>query len=92
MSQNTGIRAKYTRYCPSVIEAMSEKDSRLLHRLRWLYQEGGCQSVAEFVYMCEMTRCVNDKLLTFNCLCPDCFIVWDVLSDEMFEWIKFNCM
>ena len=95
MSSNNekgGIREYYMQYSPSMVEAMTVNDINLLHRLRRMYHDDLCISEAELGYMCVMTRCVNDKLLTFNCLCPDCFIVWDIVSDEMLEWMKYNGM
>ena len=76
------------RYNPLMIEVMTAADSKVLHRLRRLYQEP-CQTIAEFKYVCAMSKCVIEKLSTFDCLCPDCFIVWNVLDNEILERLQY---
>ena len=88
MSLNVAIRAKFMRYNPLMIEAMTAVDSKVLHRLRRVYQEP-CLTIAEYKYVCAMSKCVIEKLSTFDCMCPDCFIVWNVLDNETLERLQY---
>ena len=89
MSVNTGIREMFLRYCPSMVEVMTAEDLRLLHRLRRFYHQSW-RTIEEWIYMCAMTECINQKLLCLDCMCTECFIVWDVLEYELCEFMSYT--
>ena len=77
-----GVREKYLRYTPPMIILMGEEHLRLLHRLRRRYREES-QTPEECVYFRLMIECVNQKLLSLECLCGDCMDEWDEYPPEV---------